>query len=264
MSIHPTALVSPSAKIGEDVTIGPFAIIEDEACIGDRTVIDAAAQIRRKSVVGSGCRIGSGTLVGADPQFGNFDPDTPSWVEIGDDNVIREYVTFHRSIEPEGKTILGTGNFLMTGAHVGHDSIVGDNNTMANNVLLGGHVEVGSNCFLGGGSAYHQFVRIGDYAMAQGHAGMSMDTPPYTIAAGINYISGINSIGLRRAGISAEARKEIKEAFRNLYLTDKSISDVIAEAESQTFLPETEVFFDFLRQESKKSVCIRYRKTAGQ
>lgn len=263
MAIHPTAVVSPSATIGEDVTIGPFAIVEDEAVIGARTVLDGAAQVRKRSVVGEDCRIGSGALVGADPQFGGFDPDTPSWVEIGDRNVIREYVTLHRSIEAEGKTVLGSDNFLMNGAHVGHDCIIGDHNTMANNILLGGHVEVGNHCFFGGASVFHQFVRIGDYVMTQGLAGMSLNMPPYVIAAGVNYVSGINSVGLRRAGMSPEARKEIKEAFRNLYLTEKSVSDVLAEIEGQTLLPETRAFYDFLREKAKKPVCVRYRKSAG-
>jgi UDP-N-acetylglucosamine acyltransferase len=264
MAIHPTAVISSSAQIGEDVSIGPFAIIEDDVVIGDRTVIDAAAQVRRRSIVGTDCRIGSGTLVGADPQYGGFDPDTPSWVELGDKNTIREYVTIHRSIEPDGKTVIGSGNFLMNGAHVGHDCVIGNENTMANNILLGGHVEVGNHCFFGGASVYHQFVRIGDYVMAQGLAGMSLDMPPYVIAAGVNYVSGINSVGLRRAGFGPEARKEIKEAFRNLYLTTKSVEDVLKEAEDQTFLPETQAFYAFLRKKSKKPICVRYRKSAGE
>jgi UDP-N-acetylglucosamine acyltransferase len=265
MAIHPNAVVSTSAQIGDDVTIGPFAVIEDEAVVGDRSVIDAAAQIRKRSKVGADCRIGSGALIGADPQFGGFDPDTPSWVEVGKENIIREYVTIHRSIDPEGTTTLGDGNFLMNGAHIGHDSQIGDHNTMANNVLVAGHVEVGNHCFFGGGSAYHQFVRIGDYVMAQGLAGMSLNIPPYVmVAAGINYVAGVNALGLRRAGFSAAARKEIKEAFRNLYLTTKSVDDVLAEAEGETFLPETEAFYQFLREKGKKPVCIRYRKGAGE
>lgn len=263
MAIHPNAVVSPTAQVGEGVTIGPFAVIEDDAVIGDRSVIDAAAQVRKRSKVGADCRIGSGALIGADPQFGGFDPETPSWVELGNENIIREYVTIHRSIEAEGKTALGDGNFLMNGAHIGHDSHIGNHNTMANNVLVAGHVEVGNHCFFGGGSVYHQFVRIGDYVMAQGLAGMSLNMPPYVMAAGVNYVAGINAVGLRRAGFSAEARKEIKEAFRNLYLTSKSVNDVLEEAEGQEFLPETEAFYQFLREKAKKPVCIRYRKDAG-
>lgn len=260
MAIHPSAIVSPDARLGEDVEIGPYAIVEEGVQIGDGARIDAAAQVRRGSKVGKGCRIGSGAMIGADPQSIDFDLDTPSGAELGDDNIIREYVTIHRSTAENGMTVLGSGNYLMTGAHVGHDCRLGDGNTLANNALLGGHVTVGSHCFFGGGSVYHQFVRLGDYVMVQGLAGMSLDMPPYVIAAGINYVSGINAIGLRRAGFGAAARKEIKEAFRNLYLTSKSVEDVLAEVEGAELLPETQAFYDFLREKSKKGVCIRYGK----
>lgn len=262
MSIHPSAIVSPTAEIGSDVTVGPFAIIEDGAVIGDRTVVEAAAQVRRDSRVGAECRIGSGALVGADPQFHGFDLDTRSWFEMGDRNVIRDYVTLHRSTEEGSFSSMGSDNYLMTGAHLGHDCHIGNGNTIANNALLGGHVEVGNHCFFGGGSVYHQFVRIGDYVMAQGLAGMSLNMPPYVIAAGVNYVAGINMIGLRRAGIGPDARKEIKEAFRNLYLTKKTVEDVLSEAEGVEMHEETKLFYDFLREKSKKPVCIRYRKSS--
>ena len=175
--IHPTAIVAETAQLGEGVQIGPFAIIEEGAQIGDGTEF----QVRAHSIVGTDCFIGSGTLIGAEPHYIGFDRKTKSWVRVGDNNIIREYVMLHRSIEEDGKTILGDDNFLINGTHFGHDCIVGNSNVFANNVLLGGHVEMGNNCFLGGGSVYHQFVRIGDYVMAQGLAGTSKDVPPSTM-----------------------------------------------------------------------------------
>lgn len=258
MLIHPTAIISPGASLGEDVSVGPYAIVEADTVIGARTRLDAHAQVRRGSVLGEDNRIGSGALIGADPQFHGFDPELLTGTRLGNGNVIREYVTIHRSIETNASTELGDGNFLMTGAHVGHDCIIGNQNTLANNVLLGGHVLLGNHCFLGGGAVFHQFVRIGDYVLAQGLAGVSLDIPPYTIAAGINQVAGINAIGLRRAGFDASVRKEIKEAFRLLYRSGKSQPEVLEIASNTPHSPAAQAFFDFLSQKSKKGVCSKF------
>lgn len=258
MPVHPSAIVSPEADLGPDIDIGPYAIVEEDTRIGPGSVVAAAAQIRRGTRVGARCRIGSGSILGADPQSKDFDRDTPSGVRIGDDNELREYVTVHRSIEAGRDTAVGDGNYLMTGVHVGHDCIVGDENVMANNALLGGHVEVGNRCFFGGGSVYHQFVRIGDYVMVQGLAGMSLDMPPFVIAAGVNYVSGINAVGLKRAGFSPEARRAIREAFRSIYLSKTSVRDYLETLGAGPLGPELELFASFLRAPSKKGVCVRY------
>jgi len=258
MSIHPGAIVSPKAELGAGVAVGPFAIIEEGTRIGDGCVVSAAAQVRRGSRIGAGCRIGSGAIVGADPQSKDFDLSIPTGAVLGDGNELREYVTVHRAVTPGGDTVIGRGNYLMTGVHIGHDCRIGDENVMANNALLGGHVEVGNRCFFGGGSVYHQFVRIGDYVMVQGLAGMSLDMPPFVIAAGVNYVSGINAVGLKRAGFSPEARKEIKEAFRRIYLAKTPVRDFLAEIDGTPHRPELAVFLEFLGAPSKKGICIRY------
>lgn len=258
MSLHPTALISDNADLGSNVTVGPYAIIEEGVVVGENCMIAAAAQLRRGTRIGKNNKIGSGSILSADPQSVTFDSTTESGVEIGDDNELREYVTIHRSTEEGNSSRIGNGNYLMTGAHLGHDSIIGDENVMANNVLLGGHVTVGNRCFFGGGSVYHQFVRIGDYVMVQGLAGMSLDMPPYVIAAGVNSVAGINSVGLRRAGFDGHARKEIKEIFRQLYREGKTIPDLLSEIEGKEVIPEMELFFQFLRDPSKKGVCVRF------
>ena len=258
MSIHPTAIVSPKAELGENVVVGPYAIVEESTQIGAGTRLDAQAQVRRGSILGEENHVCSGAIVGADPQFHGFDSSLLTHTHLGSHNVIREYVTIHRSISEEGFTRMGDDNYLMNGAHLGHDCIVGDHNTLANNVLLGGHVELGNHSFLGGGAVFHQFVRIGDYALAQGLAGMSLDVPPYTIATGINQIGGINAIGLKRAGFDASERKAIKEAFRLLYRTENSLSDVLAGTSPAEESDALQVFFDFLRAKSKKGVCSKF------
>lgn len=261
MSIHPSAVIADSAKLGQNLSVGPFVVVEDHVTIGDNCVLDAASQLRKGTILGNECHIGSGAIVGADPQVIGFDSTISSGVKMGDNNVLREYVTIHRSSRDGDSTTLGDGNYLMTGTHFGHDCVVGDNNTMANNVLLAGHVTMGNHCFVGGASVFHQFVRVADYVMVQGLSGFSLDLPPYVMAAGVNYVAGINSVGLRRAGFDGNARKEIKEAFRMIYRSGKALKEALQEAESREWSEEAAAFFDFLRQESKKGFCIRMEKS---
>tara|TARA_R110002096_G_scaffold45372_12_gene121912 strand:- start:911 stop:1690 length:780 start_codon:yes stop_codon:yes gene_type:complete len=258
MSIHPSAAISDKAQIGSNTAIGPFAIIEDDVVIGDGCKIDGAAQIRNGSRIGNNCHIGSGALISADPHFIGFDTSISSGVIMGDNNDIREYVTLHRSIEANQSTQIGSDNFLMNGAHVGHDCLLGDGNTLANNVLLGGHVTMGDHCFFGGGAVVHQFVRVGNYVMAQGLSGVSLDIPHYVIISGINTIGGINAIGLKRASLSVEARKGIKEAFRSIYRGNDTLAECLEQAENASNPSEVEAFYDFFRKKSKKGVCVRF------
>lgn len=257
MAIHPTAIVSPDSEIGADVEIGPFAIIEDATVIGDRCVIEAAAQVRSGTCLGEECFVGSGALVGADPQYRGFDRRTRSGVRVGRGNILREYVTLHRSINEGGETRLGEGNFLMAGSHVGHDAVVGDHNTLANNVLLAGHVEIGNHCFLGGGSVFHQFVRVGDYVITQGNSGFSLDLPPYVIGSDINVVVGINAVGLKRAKFAMEELGRIKTAFREVFWGDLTLREVLDSVDWENLSPALQLFYNFLKQDSKKGLCIR-------
>lgn len=260
MSIHPTAIVHPGANLGVNVSVGAFAIIEESTNIGDNCLIEAAAQVRKGVTLGANCEIGSASILGSDPQFKGFDKTISSEVKIGSDNVLRENSTVHRSILEGGVTEVGEDNYFMTGTHIGHDSIVGDHNTFANGVQLGGHVILGNNVFVGGGSMFHQFVRIGDYAMCQGLSGFSQDLPPYVIGAEINEVVGINLIGLKRAGFAPKERIAIKEAFKRVYRSTETLKDVLEEAEKGESSKAVNEFYHFLRQPSKKGVCIRSSK----
>lgn len=264
MSIHPSALIDREASLGNGVRVGPFAIIEGQTWIGDDCIIESAAQIRSGTKIGSGTFVGSGAILGSNPQFRGFDPAIQSGISVGERNVLREYVTIHRSVTEATDTILGNDNYLMAGAHIGHDSIVGDFNTFANDVLLGGHVILGNHCFVGGGSAFHQFVRVGDHVMCQGHSGFSQDLPPFVIGADINTVVGINAVGLKRAGFSLGERREIKEAFRLLYHSPETLAAVLETASKQENSPALELFYSFLREPSKKGLCVRSSRRPGQ
>ena len=259
--IHPTAIVAETAQLGENVQIGPYAIIEAGASLGDRCEIAAQAQIRAHSIVGTDCYVGSGALIGADPHYVGFDRETKSWAKIGEKNIIREYVTIHRSIEEGGETALGNGNYLMNGSHLGHDCQVGNHNILANNVLLGGHVEMGNHCFLGGGSVYHQFIRIGDYVMAQGLAGTSHDIPPFTMLAGTdNEIAGLNVVGIKRGGFESPDRKEIKEVFKIVYRSNLNLKQALEELDKREWGDPASILVNFLKSDTQKGFCLKLYK----
>ncbi len=255
--IHPSAIVSESARLAEDVVVGPFSVIDDGVEIGAGCSIGAHAWITGGTVMGEGNSIGFGTIIGADPQSIGFDPATASRVEIGSHNTIREYVTIHRSIYSGKSTKVGDKNFLMTGVHLAHDVQMGSHNSLANNVLLAGHVKMGSHTFLGGGSAFHQFIHIGGYAIVQGNAVVSRDVPPFCMAHGRNELAGLNVIGLRRGGFTPEERADIKRAYSLLFRSGGNLAEALAQADKTTWTDVAKTLLHSARHCSKKGLMQR-------
>lgn len=231
--IHPLAEVSPSAKLGADVTIGPFAVVEDDVEIGDGCQILARSSIKSGTILGKGNIVGEGAVVGGMPQHLN-QPENPGGVVIGSGNVIRENVTIHRAFIPDTATTIGNNCLLMVGSHVAHDCIVGNNVVLTNNALLGGHVIVGDRAYLGGGSAVHQHCHIGRVAMIGGLARLDQDVPPFVMVDGeSNRIVGLNRVGLRRAGVSPQERSEIKDAYHLIFRTGLNYADLLEALDEQ-------------------------------
>ena len=256
MKIHPTAIVADGAKLATDVEVGPYSIISAQCEIGAGCVVGAHVILEHRVVLGEGNKIGHGTILGANAQDLGFDTArADTGVRIGKNNTIREYVTIHRATKENGDTLVGDGNFLMTGFHMGHDSVVGNGVIAANNVLLAGHVRVQNHAFLGGGTVFHQFMEVGSLAMVRGGCRFSKDIPPFLVATGENHVAGINSIGLRRAGFSAEARKDIKRAFCLLYQSRLNVSQALEASEKETWGAEAKLFFDFVRDAKKRGIC---------
>jgi UDP-N-acetylglucosamine acyltransferase len=252
---HPTSLIDPNAQIGVDVEIGAFSIIGPLAVIGEKTVVQSHVVIEGDVAIGTGNFIGHGTIIGARPQDVSFSPERKTRVEIGNDNVIREYCTIHRG-SPEGSaTKIGDKNFLMAGAHVGHNCVIGNNVVVANNCLLAGHVRVDDSAFLGGGSTFHQHIHIGRLVMVQGSSAFGKDLPPFVIAAERNYVFGLNTVGLRRAGFSAKDRDEIKAAFKLVYQSGLNISQALEKAAEMKFGAPAREFLDFVANAKKRSIC---------
>jgi len=258
MKIHPTAIVDPSARLAEDVEIGPHAIVGGEVTLGAGCVVQAHAVLESRVVMGSGNVIGHGAVIGAPPQDFAHRPEVSSGVRIGDNNRIREYVTIHRGTKEGTETTVGSGCFLMVGTHLGHNVSLADNVIVTNNCLLAGYVEVGEAAVLGGGSVFHQFMRIGRRAMIAGSSSFNKDIPPFVTANFRNLLVGINVIGLRRGGFSAAARMEIKRAFKLVYRSGLRVREALAEAEKSGWGPEAAEFFDFIRN-SKRGTCTSNR-----
>ncbi|TSA26861.1 MAG: acyl-ACP--UDP-N-acetylglucosamine O-acyltransferase [Ignavibacteriales bacterium] len=225
VTIHPTAIVSPNAKLGNNVKVGPFSIIHDDVEIGDDSIIDSHAVLYDGARLGNHVRIFQGVSVANVPQdlkFGN----EKTFFYIGDNTQIREFVTLHRGTRATGKSIVGKNCLLMAYCHIAHDCVVGDNVIMANSVHLGGHVEIENNVIIGGLAGVHQFSKIGAHAMVGTHSKITSDVPPFLIVHGVPArFEGINKVGLKRRGFSAEQLEAIKEAYRIIYLSGLLFSD---------------------------------------
>jgi UDP-N-acetylglucosamine acyltransferase len=253
--VHPTAIVDPAAQIGGSAEIGPFSIVGPQAVIGEGTVMQSHVVIEGEVAIGRGNFIGHGAIIGAPPQDVSFLPERNTKVEIGDDNIIREYCTIHRG-SPDGSTTkIGHKNFLMSGAHIGHNCVIENNVVIANNCLLAGHVRVDEGAFLGGGSTFHQFMHIGRLVMVQGSSAFGKDLPPFVVAAERNSVFGLNIVGMRRAGLSANDRDEIKEAFKLIYLSGLNTSQALEKAETMTFGAPAREFLDFVATSKKRGIC---------
>jgi len=254
VNVHPTAVVDPAAKVGNNSEIGPYCVIGPQAVLGENNVLQAHVVLEGSVTLGSGNFIGPGTVIGGAPQDLSFTSDRKTHVQIGDKNVIREHCTIHRG-SPEGSsTIVGNGNFFMVGAHLGHNCVIGNNVIIANNCLLAGNVRVDDGAFLGGGSTFHQHMRIGRMVMIQGSSAFGKDLPPFVLAAERNSVFGLNVIGMRRAGFNAEQRNDIKAAFKFLYQSGLNLSQAIAQSEKEKFGALGREFFAFVREAKKRAI----------
>ena len=217
MNIHSTAIISPKAHLGNNITVGPFSIIEDDVNIGDDCVIGPNVVIYNGARLGKEIKIFQGASISNRPQDLKF-ADEETLFEIGDGTTIREFATLHRGTIESGISKVGKNCLLMAYTHVAHDCKIGDNVILANLVQLGGHVEIDDWVIIGGASVVHQFVKIGKHVMIGGGYRVPSDVPPYILAAGepLKY-SGLNSVGLRRRGFSNEEIQKIKDIYTIIY-----------------------------------------------
>lgn len=261
--IHPSAIIHPQAELAEGVAIGPGVVLGPEVQIGTGTKIGPHTVIEGRVIIGQRNEIGPFVCIGHAPQHLLYKGE-PTSVEIGDENVIREYVSIHRgTLLDQGVTRIGNRCYLMAYAHVGHDCDLGDEVILTNAVQLGGHVRVGFGAVFGGGVLVHQFCRVGELAFVSGMSGVNKDVPPYVRVFGHKArIFGLNLVGLKRRGLAADTLKVLKQAL-NIYLKQGTLAEAIEEIEKKLpSLPEVQTFVSFLKGPSKRGL-IRKSGEAG-
>ena len=225
--IHPTAVVSPDARLGHNVKIGPYSVIGSQVQIGPDCEIGSSVVIEGRTTIGANNKIYHGAVIGSDPQDLKFAGEK-TFVEIGDNNVIREYVTIHLACGEGEKTRVGNDCLLMAYVHVAHNSVVHDHVILANAVNLAGHVDVDDWAIVGGMTPVHQFVNIGAHAFVGGGSRLAQDVPPFIRVAGNpTEVSGVNSVGLKRRGFTDAEVTNLKRAYRILYRTGLNVSQAL-------------------------------------
>ena len=251
--IHPTAIIHPKAKLDATVRVGPYAVIDEGVELGADCVVGPHVYLTGLTTAGASNRFHAGCVIGDAPQDLKY-KDEPTCLRIGDHNVFREHVTVHRSTKSDAETVIGSHNFFMANSHVAHNCAVGDHVILANGALLGGHAVVQDRAFISGNGLVHQFTRVGTLALMQGGAAISQDLPPFTIAQRENEICGMNVVGLRRAGFTAEQRLELKRLYHLLFRSGKNLRVALAKAREHFTSGPANILLDFM-DEAKRGVC---------
>lgn len=247
VKIHATAIVDPKAQLADGVTVGPFAIIGPNVKVGTGSVIGPRVLLDGHTTLGARNQLYQGVTIGMPPQDLKFKAGTRSYIEIGDENIFREYVTIHLSNHADGVTRIHNQVYLMAYAHVAHDCQVHDGVIMANSVNLAGHVTIERGASLGGGCTAHQFARVGESAFVGGMSAIRMDIIPYVKANGNPCrLYGMNVIGLRRKGFSAETVHGLKRVYKILFRSNLTLPAAIDRARAEVgHLPEVAAVLDF-------------------
>jgi UDP-N-acetylglucosamine acyltransferase len=240
MKIHPTALIDPTTEVGDGVEVGAYTVVGPHCSLGRGTAIGPHVVIEEFTSIGEDCQIRAGSVLGGPPQDRKFKGER-SFLHIGSRNLIREFVTMHRSADPETATVIGDDNLIMAYVHIGHNCQVGSGITMANNVGLSGHVTVEDGANIGGFVGVHQFVRIGRLAIIGGYSKVVQDVPPFMLADGRPAkVLDLNKIGLRRADVRASSRAAIRNAYKLLYRSNLNVSQAL-ETINETIEPNEEL-----------------------
>jgi UDP-N-acetylglucosamine acyltransferase len=251
-NISEKALVSPKARLGKNVSVGHFSIIEDDVSLADNVTVEASAIIHNGARIAEGVRIFHSAVLSCEPQDLKFSGESTT-LEVGEKTIIREFVTAARGTKARGKTTIGKSCYLMSYAHIPHDSQIGDFVILANAVNMGGHVSIDDWAILGGLVGVHQFVKIGCHTFIAFGSRVTQDVPPYILAGGspINY-KGLNLVGLKRRGYNDEQLKHIKQVYNYIYGSKYNISDAIkAVKDSVPLTDEVNKIIEFIETSSR-------------
>jgi UDP-N-acetylglucosamine acyltransferase len=242
--IHPTAIISPEADLARDVQVGPHAVIEGKVTIGPGCVIRPHVLLCGPLVMGHHNEVHAGAVLGERPQHLKYN-DEPTSVEIGNENIFREYVTVHRGTTQSMVTRIGSNNFFMANSHIAHDCQVGSRCIFANGALLGGHCIIEDQVYISGNSAVHQFIRLGRLSLLSGTSSTTKDVPPFVMQQGFNTVVGVNVVGMRRSGMSKEEINAVHRAFQLLFREGLLTSVVLQQLERE--MPNSAAVAELIR-----------------
>jgi len=260
--IHPTAVVAPGAILGAGCRIGPHVVIDGQVELGPECVLGPGVHLTGHTVIGARNRFHAGAVIGDAPQDFKY-AGAPTRLRIGDENHFREHVTVHRSNQAEQDTVIGNRNFFMAGSHVGHNCEIGSDNILANGALLAGHVTLADRAFISGNCLVHQFCRVGRLAMMQGGSAISKDLPPFCVARGDNGVAGLNTVGLRRAGLGAEQRLQLRRLFHLLFRSGMRLSHALVAARDTFPEPVAQEMIAFVAG-SRRGICAATGRRFGE
>jgi UDP-N-acetylglucosamine acyltransferase len=259
--IHPTAVIHPKAKLDSTVQVGPHVVIDEFVEIGAHCIVGPHVYLTGATTIGTHNRFHASCVIGDAPVDLKYQ-GAPTRLRIGDHNVFREHVTVHCSNSLTEDTVVGSHNLLTPQCHVGHNTVIGDQVIVGGGAMLAGHVVVQDRVFISGNCLVHQFCRIGTLAMMQGGAAISKDLPPFTVARGMNEICGLNTIGLRRAGLNSEERLELKRLYRALFRAGQNLRAAVADAQTKFTGAAARTMLEFVAA-AKRGVVADVSREAG-
>jgi UDP-N-acetylglucosamine acyltransferase len=262
-AIHPTAIVEDGARLGDNVTIGPYSTIGPEVVLGDNVMVQSHVAIFGRTEIGAGTRISPFVAIGAEPQDTSYRGE-PTSVVIGTNCIIREHASVHRgTARGRGVTRVGNNCFLMIGAHVAHDCIVGDHALLINNATLGGHVEVGEHAILGGLSAVQQRCRVGAHAFIGGVSGVTSNVIPFAMALGERArLGGLNIVGLKRRGFDRQTMHALRAAYQSIFYGKGTRTERVDRVASEyAEVPAVMMIVDFIRKAGDDPLCLPRART---
>jgi UDP-N-acetylglucosamine acyltransferase len=253
-SVAGTARIHPQARIGPQASIGEFAIVEEDVEIGAFCRLEPYVFVKRWTTLGERNEISAGTVLGTDPLDKNFTGQR-SYLRIGDGNIIREHYTISRGTQPDSVTSIGNGNYIMTSGHIAHNCVIGNNCVIASCALVAGHVHVEDQAFISGGVVIHQYSKIGRLAMVGGNSRVNLDLPPFFLYTDFNARpNGLNTVGMRRAGFSAEDMAALKSAYRILYRCGLKLKEALARIAAELDTEHTRHLVKFI-ESSERGIC---------
>ena len=245
--VHPSALIHPTAQLGEGTVVGPYAIVEAGVVLGPECIVETHSTIRTGTTMGARNLIGQGAVLGGDPQDTKYDRNVPTFLQVGDGNTFREYVTVHRATGEGKATVIGNRNYLMAYVHLGHNVTLMDDVVIASHTGISGHVTIEDRANIGGMAGIHQWARIGKVAMVGGMSRIVRDVPPFMITEGEDAtVHDINAVGLRRMGITQGGRQSLHKACKLLFKSQLGLRNAMEIVRREVAMtPEVEYLLQF-------------------